>query len=59
MKIDFEFETQYGKYADALIFPDDQPLPPEAEIEAIKLQRLDHWIVFITTDHPPLDDETI
>ena len=48
MKIDFEFETQYGKFADALWFPDEQPIPSDAEIEAMKKQRLDNWIAAIT-----------
>ncbi len=48
MKINFEYETQYGKFGDALWFSDDQPLPSEAEIEAMKQQRLDNWIAAIT-----------
>ena len=48
MKIDFEFETQYGKFADALWFPDDAEIPSDAEIEALKQQRLDNWIALIT-----------
>lgn len=47
MNINFEFQTQYGKFADALWFPDGQ-LPSEAEIEAMKQQRLDNWIAVIT-----------
>lgn len=48
MKIDFEFTTAYGKFADALWFPDDQPLPSEAELNAMKQQRLDNWIAVVT-----------
>lgn len=48
MKIDFEFETPYGKFADALWFPDNQPIPSDAEIEAMKQQRLNNWIALIT-----------
>ena len=48
MKIDFEFETQYGKFADALWFPDDAEIPSDAEIEALKQQRLDNWLALIT-----------
>jgi hypothetical protein len=47
MKIDFEFETQYGKFADALHLPDDQTFTDE-EIQAMKQQRLDNWIAVIT-----------
>jgi len=54
MKIDFEFDTQYGKFADALHFPDDQPAPSDADIEAMKQQRLDNWIAVVTA--PPVDE---
>jgi hypothetical protein len=47
MKIDFEFETQYGKFGDALNLPDDQAFTDE-EIQAMKQQRLDNWIAVIT-----------
>ena len=56
MKIDFEFTTAYGKFADALWFPDDQELPSEAELNAMKQQRLDNWIAVITA--PPADAPT-
>jgi hypothetical protein len=54
MKINFEYETQYGKFGDALWFPDDQPLPSEADIEAMKLERLNNWIAVITA--PPIEE---
>lgn len=54
MKIDFEFDTQYGKFADALHFPDDQPAPSDADIEAMKQQRVDNWIAVVTA--PPVDE---
>ena len=54
MKINFEYETAYGKFGDALWFSDDQPLPSEAEIEAMKQQRLDNWIAVITA--PPIEE---
>lgn len=54
MKIDFEFQTPYGKFADALWFSDDQNLPSDAEIEAMKQQRLNNWIAIITT--PPVEE---
>jgi hypothetical protein len=53
MKIDFEFETQYGVYQDALHFPDDQPIPSETEIELMKKERVDNWIAFIENPPPP------
>jgi hypothetical protein len=54
MKIDFEFETQYGKFADALWFPDDAEIPSDAEIEAMKQQRLDNWLALLSA--PPVEE---
>ena len=48
MKIDFSFDTQYGKFGDALWFPDDAVLPSDAELEAMKQQRLDNWLTTLT-----------
>jgi len=48
VKIDFSFDTQYGKFADAIVLPDDHTLT-DAEIEAMKQQRLDNWIAVLTT----------
>jgi len=53
IKIDFEFETQYGRFADALHLPDDHNLSG-AEIAAMKQQRLDNWIAAVTA--PPPDE---
>lgn len=61
MKIDFEFQTQYGKFADALWFADDQ-VPDEATIEAMKQQRLNNWITAILSPPPPpevIDDQVV
>ena len=46
MKIDFEFETQYGKFGDALYF-DEGVIPSEAEIEVLKQQRLANWLAIV------------
>jgi len=56
MKIDFSFDTQYGKFADALVLPDDHTLT-DAEIEAMKQQRLDNWIAVLTTPSDVIDVE--
>jgi hypothetical protein len=53
MKIDFSFDTQYGKFADALHLPDDRT-HTDAEIEAMKQQRLDNWIAVVTA--PPSEE---
>ena len=52
MKIDFEFQTAYGLFRDALHLPDDNTLT-DSEIEALKQERVDNWIVLVTT--PPAD----
>lgn len=56
-EIIFECETPYGKYRDALYFPDNQPLPSEEVIEAIKLERANNWVAFIENKSPPETDE--
>lgn len=53
VKFDFEFETQYGVFRDALYLPDDHNLSG-AEIAAMKQQRLDNWIAAVTA--PPPDE---
>lgn len=53
IKIDFSFDTPHGRFADALHLPDDHGLS-DAEIEAMKQQRLDNWIAIITA--PPADE---
>jgi hypothetical protein len=57
MKIDFEFETPYGKFADALWFPDDAEIPSDAEIEAMKQQRLNNWLALITAPAEEIPQE--
>jgi hypothetical protein len=54
MKIDFSFETQYGRFADALHLPDDQTFS-DADIEAMKQQRLNNWIAIVTPQEAPPD----
>jgi hypothetical protein len=54
MKIDFFFDTQYGKFCDALHLPDDHTLS-EAEIEVMKQQRLDNWIAVVS--YVPTEEE--
>lgn len=54
MKIDFEFESQYGTFRDALDL-DDNDLPSDAEIEAMKQARFDAWIAVVSA--PPVPPE--
>lgn len=55
MKIDFEFETAHGKFADALHLLDDHTFTDE-EIQAMKQQRVDNWIAVVTA--PPAEAPT-
>lgn len=53
IKIDFEFDSQYGVFRDALHLPDDHGMT-EAEIQAMKQQRFDNWIAIVTA--PPAEE---
>lgn len=48
IKIDFEFETQYGIYRDALYVPEDNQFTA-TEIEDMKQQRLGVWLNAVET----------
>lgn len=50
-KVDFEFETKYGKFSDAIWFPDDQPMS-DTDIEAEKQRRLTNWLAIIENPAP-------
>lgn len=53
IKIDFEFDTPYGLFRDALHLPDDHGLS-DGQIEAMKAERRDNWIAVVTA--PPADE---
>jgi hypothetical protein len=53
MKIDFSFDTKYGTFCDALYF-EDNAIPSDADIEAMKQQRVDNWIAIVTS--PPAEE---
>lgn len=53
IKIDFEFQTPYALFRDALYLPDDHEYT-QVEIDAIKQQRLDKWIAMVSS--PPAAD---
>jgi hypothetical protein len=53
MQIVFEVDTPHGKFCDALYFEDDA-VPDDATIEAMKQERVDNWIAFVTA--PPAPD---
>lgn len=56
IKIDFEFETKHGKFADALHLPDDHKFT-EAKIQAMKEQRRDNWINIVENPPPAPEPE--
>lgn len=56
LKVDFEFETKYGKFADAIWYPEDAPMSEE-EIEAEKQRRLANWIAIV--ENPPAPEPEV
>lgn len=52
MKIDFEFDTPYGVFRDALHLADDHGLS-DSELAALKQQRLDSWLAIVNA--PPAE----
>lgn len=53
MKIDFEFQTDYGMFRDALYLPDDHGMTDD-QIEAMKTERRDNWIAIVSA--PSVDE---
>lgn len=51
MKIDFEFDSTYGVFRDALHLPDDHTFT-DTEISTMKQQRFDNWIAVVTAPPP-------
>lgn len=47
-KIEFEFDSPYGKYVDAIVLLDGQTMT-EAEVEKMKQERYNNWLAAITT----------
>ena len=48
ISIDFEFDSPYGKYADAIVLLDGQTMT-DAEIEAMKQARFDAWLAAVAS----------
>jgi hypothetical protein len=57
IKIDFEFQTQYGKFRDALHLPDNHGLSDE-QISEMQQERLDNWL-FAVENPPEPEFETV
>lgn len=58
IKIDFEIETEHGTFRDALHLPEDHSFI-DAEIEAMKQERVNNWIAFITAPEISSEDEVL
>jgi hypothetical protein len=57
IKIDFEFETKYGKFRDALHLAEDHGLTDD-QIVDMKQERLDNWLLAV--ENPPAPEpETV
>jgi len=52
IKFDFERDTQYGVYRDAITLPDDHGLS-DADIEAMMQQRVDNWVAYVSNPPQP------
>lgn len=46
MKIDFQFDTKYGQFSDALNLPDDHGFTDD-QLEAMKQERLTNWLAIV------------
>jgi hypothetical protein len=56
--INFQFETQYGLFSDALVLSDEEAAALTAEqIEAMKQQRLSNWLAIFEpqAETPPAE----
>ena len=51
IKIDFEFQSPYGIFRDALHLPADHGFS-EAEINTLKQQRFDNWWAMVSAPAP-------
>ncbi len=56
MKIDFSFDTKYGKFCDALHLDDNHGLS-DAEIDAMKQQRLTNWLAVIEAPQETIEEQ--
>lgn len=56
VKIDFEFETQFGVFRDALHLIEDRVYSHE-EIQAMKTKRFNDWLAIIQNPSPESSDQ--
>jgi len=58
IKIDFEFDSAFGVFRDALHLPEDHGLS-DAELDAMKQQRFDNWLAIVnapSVEEPPAQE---
>jgi hypothetical protein len=55
-KIDFEFETKYGMFRDALHLAEDRVYSHE-EIEQMKNSRLNNWLAIVEAPPEVIDQQ--
>jgi hypothetical protein len=53
VKIDFEFDSPYGVFRDALHLPDNHGMTDD-QIQAMKQQRFDNWLAIVNP--PPVEE---
>jgi hypothetical protein len=51
--IDFQFDSDYGAFKDALVLPEDHGFT-DAQLDEMKQARFDNWIAIITA---PQDEQ--
>jgi hypothetical protein len=56
VKIDFEFDSPYGVFRDALHLLDDHGMTDD-QIQAMKQQRFDNWLAIINS--PPVEEPPV
>lgn len=52
IKIDFEQQTEFGVFRDAITLPDDHAFSAE-QIEQMKQKRVDNWVNFLRNPPQP------
>lgn len=52
IKIDFDFDTEFGVFRDALYLPDDHGFTPD-QIEVMKTERLNNWLAVVNPPAAP------
>ena len=49
--VEFEFETEYGTFRDAILYPDDVYYTEE-ELDMMKQERLNNWLAIVSAPIP-------